>query len=87
MSCREPGDLPVATSSEMIRLTGASRAATSRLNTHRNYVFGCQVGDSTRTAHGCNPTIGVVHAEQRNRNSFVFGAVGVAFISLAKKDT
>ena len=53
-------------------LTGAPRAATSPLNALRNYLFACLESETRLAllAHGCDPTIGVFHADQRNRDSF-----------------
>ena len=53
-------------------LTGAPRAATSPLNALRNYLFACLESETRLAllAHGCDPTIGVLHADQRNRDSF-----------------
>jgi len=53
-------------------LTGAPRAATSPVNALRNYLFACLESEARLAllAHGCDPTIGVLHADQRNRDSF-----------------
>ncbi len=52
-------------------LTGAPRAATSPLNAVRNYLFACVEGEARLAllAHGLDPTLGVLHADQRNRDS------------------
>lgn len=53
-------------------LTGAPRAATSPINAMRNYLFACVESEARLAllAHGCDPQIGVLHADQRNRDSF-----------------
>jgi len=53
-------------------LTGAPRAATSPINAMRNYLFACLESEARLglLAQGCDPTIGVLHADQRNRDSF-----------------
>ena len=53
-------------------LTGSPRAATSPLNAMRNYLFACVEGEARLAllAHGLDPTLGVLHADQRNRDSF-----------------
>ena len=58
-------------------LTGAPRAATSPLNAMRNYLFACLESETRLAllAHGCDPTIGVLHADQRNRDSFALDAM------------
>ncbi len=58
-------------------LTGAPRAATSPLNAMRNYLFACLESEARLAllAHGCDPTIGVLHADQRNRDSFALDAM------------
>jgi CRISPR-associated endonuclease Cas1 len=58
-------------------LTGAPRAATSPVNALRNYLFACLESEASLTllAHGCDPTIGVLHADQRNRDSFALDAM------------
>ncbi len=58
-------------------LTGAPRAATSPLNAMRNYLFAC-LGSEARLAllaHGCDPTLGVLHTDQRNRDSLALDAM------------
>ena len=52
-------------------LTGSPRAATSPLNAMRNYLFACVEGEARLAllAHGLDPTLGVLHADQRNRDS------------------
>ncbi len=58
-------------------LTGAPRAATSPLNAMRNYLFACVEGEARLAllAHGLDPTLGVLHADQRNRDSLVLDAM------------
>jgi hypothetical protein len=58
-------------------LTGAPRASTSPLNSLRNYLFACLESEARLAllAHGCDPTIGVLHADQRNRDSFALDAM------------
>jgi CRISPR-associated endonuclease Cas1 len=52
-------------------LTGAPRAATSPINALRNYLFACLKSEARLAllAHGCDPAMGVLHADQRNRDS------------------
>ena len=52
-------------------LTGAPRAATSPINALRNYLFACLESEARLAllAHGCDPAMGVLHADQRNRDS------------------
>jgi CRISPR-associated endonuclease Cas1 len=52
-------------------LTGAPRAATSPINAMRNYLFACLESEARLAllAHGLDPQIGVMHADQRNRDS------------------
>ena len=58
-------------------LTGAPRAATSPLNALRNYLFACLESEARLAllAHGLDPTLGVLHADQRNRDSLALDAV------------
>jgi CRISPR-associated protein Cas1 len=58
-------------------LTGAPRAATSPLNAMRNYLFACLESEARLAllAHGCDPTLGVLHADQRNRDSLALDAM------------
>lgn len=58
-------------------LTGAPRAATSPINAMRNYLFACLESEARLAllAHGCDPTIGVLHADQRNHDSFALDAM------------
>ena len=58
-------------------LTGAPRAATSPLNAMRNYLFACAEGEARLAllAHGLDPTLGVLHADQRNRDSLALDAM------------
>jgi hypothetical protein len=53
-------------------LTGAPRAATSPINALRNYLFACVESEARLAllAHGLDPALGVLHADQRNRDSF-----------------
>lgn len=58
-------------------LTGAPRAATTPLNAMRNYLFACVESEARLAllAHGCDPTMGVLHADQRNRDSLALDAM------------
>jgi CRISP-associated protein Cas1 len=58
-------------------LTGAPRAATSPLNALRNYLFACLESEARLAllAHGCDPALGVLHADQRNRDSLALDAM------------
>ena len=58
-------------------LTGASRASTSPLNSLRNYLLACAESEARLAllAHGCDPTLGVLHADQRNRDSLALDAI------------
>ena len=58
-------------------LTGAPRAATSPLNAMRNYLFACMESEARLAllARGCDPTMGVLHADQRNRDSLALDAM------------
>ena len=58
-------------------LTGAPRAATSPLNAMRNYLFACVESEARLAllAHGFDPTLGVLHADQRNRDSLALDAM------------
>ena len=58
-------------------LTGAPRVATSPLNAMRNYLFACVESEARLAllAHGCDPTMGVLHADQRNRDSLALDAM------------
>ena len=58
-------------------LTGAPRAATSPINAMRNYLFACLELEARLAllAHGCDPTLGVLHADQRNRDSLALDAM------------
>lgn len=58
-------------------LTGAPRAATSPANALRNYTFACVESEARLAllAHGCDPQIGVPHADQRNRDSLALDAM------------
>jgi hypothetical protein len=58
-------------------LTGAPRAATSPINALRNYLFACLEAEARLAllAHGCDPAMGVLHADQRNRDSLALDAI------------
>ena len=58
-------------------LTGAPRAATSPINAMRNYLFACLESEARLAllAHGLDPTLGVLHADQRNRDSLALDAM------------
>jgi CRISPR-associated protein Cas1 len=58
-------------------LTGAPRAATSPLNAMRNYTLACVESEARLAllAHGLDPTLGVLHADQRNRDSLALDAM------------
>jgi CRISPR/Cas system-associated endonuclease Cas1 len=58
-------------------LTGAPRAATSPINAMRNYLFACVESEARLAllAYGCDPAIGVLHADQRNRDSLALDAM------------
>jgi hypothetical protein len=58
-------------------LTGAPRAATSPINAMRNYVFACLELEARLAllAQGLDPTLGVLHADQRNRDSLALDAM------------
>ncbi|MGC2649730.1 MAG: CRISPR-associated endonuclease Cas1, partial [Candidatus Cybelea sp.] len=58
-------------------LTGAPRAATSPINSLRNYLFACCESEARLAllAQGCDPTLGVLHADQRNRDSLALDAM------------
>jgi CRISPR-associated endonuclease Cas1 len=58
-------------------LTGAPRAATNSVNALLNYSYACLEAESRLAllAHGMDPTIGVLHADQRNRDSFALDAM------------
>ena len=58
-------------------LTGAPRAATSPINALRNYLFACLESEARLAllAQGLDPTLGVLHADQRNRDSLAFDAM------------
>ena len=57
-------------------LTGAPRAATSPINAMRNYLFACLESEARLAllAQGLDPTLGVLHADQRNRDSLALDA-------------
>jgi CRISPR-associated endonuclease Cas1 len=58
-------------------LTGAPRAATLPINAMRNYLFACLESETRLAllAQGLDPTLGVLHADQRNRDSFALDAM------------
>ena len=58
-------------------LTGAPRAATSPINAMRNYLFACVESEARLAllAHGCDPQMGCLHADQRNRDSLALDAM------------
>ncbi len=58
-------------------LTGAPRAATSPINSMRNYVLAMATAEARLAllAHGLDPTLGVLHSDQRNRDSLALDAV------------
>ena len=58
-------------------LTGAPRAATSPLNAMRNYLFACVESEARLAllAHGLDPALGCLHADQRNRDSLALDAI------------
>ena len=58
-------------------LTGAPRAATSPMNAMRNYLFACLESEARLAllAQGLDPTLGVLHADQRNRDSLALDAM------------
>jgi hypothetical protein len=58
-------------------LTGAPRAATSPLNAMRNYLFACLESEARLALlnFGMCPTLGVLHADQRNRDSLALDAM------------
>ncbi|MGB6950725.1 MAG: CRISPR-associated endonuclease Cas1, partial [Candidatus Cybelea sp.] len=58
-------------------LTGAPRAATSPLNALRNYLFACLESEARLAllAQGLDPALGVLHADQRNRDSLALDAI------------
>ncbi len=58
-------------------LTGAPRAATSPINAMRNYLFACLESEARLAllAQGLDPTMGVLHADQRNRDSLALDTI------------
>jgi CRISPR-associated endonuclease Cas1 len=58
-------------------LTGAPRAATSPLNALRNYLFVCLESEARLAllSQGLDPARGVLHADQRNRDSLALDAM------------
>ncbi len=58
-------------------LTGAPRAATNPVNALLNYVYSLLESESRLAllSAGLDPTLGVLHADQRNRDSFALDAL------------
>src|ERR1700688_1249827 len=58
-------------------LTGAPRAATNPVNALLNYLYSLLESESRLAllAAGLDPTLGVLHADQRNRDSFALDAM------------
>ena len=58
-------------------LTGAPRAATNPVNALLNYVYALLESEARLAllAAGLDPTLGVLHADQRNRDSFALDAM------------
>jgi hypothetical protein len=58
-------------------LTGAPRAATSPINAMRNYLFACVESEARLAllAQNCDPQMGCLHADQRNRDSLALDAM------------
>jgi CRISPR associated protein Cas1 len=58
-------------------LTGAPRAATSPINAMRNYLSACLESEARLAllAQDCDPMMGVLHADQRNRDSLALDAM------------
>jgi CRISPR-associated protein Cas1 len=58
-------------------LTEAPRAATSPINAMRNYLFACLESEARLAllAQGLDPTLGVLHSDQRNRDSLALDAM------------
>jgi CRISPR associated protein Cas1 len=58
-------------------LTGAPRAATNPVNALLNYAYSLAESEARLAllAAGCDPTLGVLHADQRNRDSFALDAM------------
>jgi CRISPR-associated endonuclease Cas1 len=58
-------------------LTGAPRAATNPVNALLNYLYSLLESESRLAllAAGCDPTLGVLHSDQRNRDSFALDAM------------
>ena len=77
---RELAKIParwLRTDSRASVLTGAPRAATSPINAMRNYLFACLESEARLAllAQGLDPTLGVLHADQRNRDSLALDAI------------
>ncbi len=76
---RDPARIParwLRADSRASLLTGAPRAATSPLNAMRNYLFACLESEARLAllAFGLDPSLGVLHADQRNRDSLALDA-------------
>ncbi len=58
-------------------LTGAPRASTQPVNSLLNYLYSLLEAESRLAllAHGLDPTLGVLHADQRNRDSFALDVI------------
>ncbi|HEV3090545.1 MAG TPA: CRISPR-associated endonuclease Cas1 [Candidatus Cybelea sp.] len=58
-------------------LTGAPRAAISPIDGMRNYLFACLESEARLAllVHGCDVQMGVLHADQRNRDSLALDAM------------
>ena len=77
---RDLGRIParwVRADSRASVLTGTPRAATSPINALRNYLFACLESEARLAllAHGLDPALGVMHADQRNRDSLALDAM------------
>src|SRR5580692_813672 len=77
---RDLSRVPVAWSryeSRKSTLTGAPRAATNPVNALLNYVYSLLESESRLAllSAGLDPTLGVLHADQRNRDSFALDAM------------
>jgi CRISPR-associated endonuclease Cas1 len=64
-------------SSRASLLTGAPRAATNPVNSCINYLQACLAAETRLAllAHGLDTSLGVLHADHRNRESFVLDAM------------
>ena len=77
---RDPSRVPVPWTryeSRKSTLTGAPRAATNPVNALLNYVYSLLESESRLAllSAGLDPTLGVLHADQRNRDSFALDAM------------